>query len=83
MITTDDGATVLFTFTGLTLWEESPTGTVGNQLFFVTFVADDERYTWLNKAVCVLEGRLDPVIAQGHGTQVPSHIYRLANDVLY
>lgn len=82
VITTQDGATVLFTFTGLTVWEGSPTGRVGNQLFHVTFMADDERYQWLNNAVCVLEGKMDPTIAAGRGNQGAAHIYRLINDLL-
>lgn len=81
-ITTAEGATVLFTFTGLTLWENSSAGPVGNQLFHVGFMADDERYAWLNNAVCVLEGRMDPSIAQGRGTLGASHIYRLVNDLM-
>lgn len=82
VITTTDGATVLFTFTGLTLWERAADGPVGNQLFHVTFMADSERYMWLNNAVCVLEGKMDPTIAAGRGTQGASHIYRLINDLL-
>lgn len=81
-ITTPDGATVLFTFSGLTLWERASSGPVGNQLFHVTFMADDARYEWLNNAVCVMEGKIDPTIAPGHGSQGASRIYRLINDLL-
>lgn len=82
VITTADGATVLFTFSGLTVWERAAAGPVGNQLFHVTFMADDARYSWLNNAVCVMEGKLDPTIAPGHGSQGASRVYRLINDLL-
>jgi hypothetical protein len=81
-LTTSDGATVLFAFTGLTLWERAATGVVGNQLFHVTFMADDERYTWLNDAVCVMEGRIDPNIGAGRGSLGASPIYRLVNELM-
>ncbi len=81
-ITTPDGVTVLFTFSGLTLWERASSGPVGNQLFHVTFMADDARYEWLNNAVCVMEGKIDATIAPGHGSQGASRIYRLINDLL-
>ena len=81
-ITTPDGATVLFSFSGLMRWEETPAGRAGNQLFHVTFMADDIRYQWLNDAVCVMEGKLDPTLAPGHGSLGGSPIYRLINDLL-
>jgi uncharacterized protein DUF3237 len=82
VITTPDGASVLFTFRGLTVWTGGPNDGAGNQLFHVTFMADDERYRWLNNAVCVMEGKLDPTIAPGRGSLGASHIYMLVNDLL-
>lgn len=77
-ITTPEGAYVLFTFQGLTVW----TGPAGNQLFHVTFMADDERYRWLNNAVCVMEGKIDATIAPGRGSLGASHVYILVNELM-
>lgn len=82
VITTSDGASIFFTFSGLTRWVESPAGLVGDQLFHVTFMADDARYQWINDAVCVMEGKIDPNIAPGRGSLGASRIYRLSNDLL-
>jgi hypothetical protein len=60
VIRTDDGAFVLFTLQGRTLPAQDDKR---RQLLTVLFEADDERYRWLNTAVCVLEG----VIAPGSG----------------
>jgi hypothetical protein len=80
-ITTGDGASVLFRFTGLTLWEQASSGLAGNQLFHVSFMAEDARYAWLNDAVCVLEGKIDPVIGAGRGSLGVARVYRLINDL--
>jgi hypothetical protein len=55
LIRTDDGATILFSFQGRTFSE----GGKGKQLLVVTFEAEDERYRWLNRSLCVLEGLVD------------------------
>ena len=55
IITTPDGASVLFTLEGRTIF---PTP-IGNQLLTTTFEAEDERYRWLSSAFCVLEGVID------------------------
>ena len=52
---TADGAKVLFSFRGRTVFEAG----VGKQILHVTFEAEDERYLWLNTSVCVLEGLID------------------------
>ncbi|HEU5369326.1 MAG TPA: DUF3237 family protein [Ktedonobacterales bacterium] len=52
VIMTDDGAAIMFTFQGRTVFE----GSVGKQLLTISFEAEDERYRWLNQAVCVVEG---------------------------
>jgi len=53
VIRTDDGAFVLFVLDGRT-----PPAHEGKRriLVSVLFESDDERYQWLNSAVCVLEG---------------------------
>lgn len=55
VIFTDDGAVVMFSLQGRTFFE----GGMGKQLLLIPFEAEDERYTWLNKAFCVLEGLID------------------------
>jgi hypothetical protein len=49
----DDGAIVLFTMDGRT---QPSVDDKRRQLIAVFFESDDERYQWLNSAVCVLEG---------------------------
>jgi hypothetical protein len=58
IIRTDEGPYVLFTFQGRTLpvLEDK----LRRQLLSVLFEAEDERYAWLNSAVCVLEGLFAP-----------------------
>lgn len=34
---------------------------VGRQLLTVMFESEDDRYTWLNNAVCVGDGLIDPI----------------------
>jgi hypothetical protein len=82
ILTTPEGVSVLFTIEGLTLWVETPDGRVGNQLMRISFVAGDERYRWLNHVVCVMEGKMDPVIAQGRGNLEPARVYMLVNELL-
>ena len=60
VVTTDDGATVLFTLSGRTVTLQKESGEKGGQLLHVLFEAADERYAWLNHAVCVAEGVVDP-----------------------
>jgi hypothetical protein len=55
LIATADGAKVLFSFRGRTVFETGG----GKQVLHVTFEAEDERYLWLNTSVCVLEGLID------------------------
>jgi hypothetical protein len=52
VIVTDDGAAVMFCLQGRTVFE----GSVGKQVLTISFEAEDERYRWLNQAVCVAEG---------------------------
>ena len=55
VIMTHDGAEILFTLQGRTFFEDD----TGKQLLHTTFEAEDERYRWLNRSVCVLEGLID------------------------
>ena len=55
VILADDGAQILFTLQGRTFFEDD----TGKQLLHTTFEAEDERYRWLNRSVCVLEGVID------------------------
>lgn len=82
VITTPEGAPILFVIEGLTLWVGAPDASVGSQLFHLTFTAEDERYAWLNNAVCVMEGKLDATIAPGRGNLGAAHIYRLVNELV-
>ena len=59
LIETEDGAAVLFHFRGRTAFGPD---NVGRQSLAVTFEAADERYRWLNTALCVLEGIYDEAI---------------------
>ena len=56
IITMHDGALVLFSLEGRTLFVTPK----GDQLLMVKFEAEDQRYRWLNTTFCVLEGVLDP-----------------------
>lgn len=55
VLRTNDGAFVLFTFQGRTLPAQDDRR---RQLLTGYFEADDERYRWLNTAICVVEGVL-------------------------
>jgi uncharacterized protein DUF3237 len=52
MIRTEDDAVVLFSLQGQTVFQDRK----GMQLLTAQFAAEDERYKWLNNALCVLEG---------------------------
>ena len=60
VITTPDGAEVLFDLQGRTVWLERDGGRVGRQLLMALFESEDERYSWLNNTVCMAEGVIDP-----------------------
>jgi hypothetical protein len=72
LIRTDDGAFVLFTFQGRTLPTEDEKR---RQLLTVCFEAEDERYRWLNTAICVLEG-----VITGAG-KMRARIYSCVHDL--
>ncbi len=55
VIKTEDGAFVLFTLQGRTVWIEGQ----GKQLLSVILESEDDRYKWLNNTFCILEGVFD------------------------
>lgn len=55
VIMTEDGATILFTMQGRTVFAQGQ----GQQLLTVLFETEAGAYRWLNTAVCVLEGLVD------------------------
>ncbi len=55
VLMTDDGAAILFTFQGRTVFG----GASGKQMLHITFEAQDERYRWLNQSIGVMEGLVD------------------------
>jgi hypothetical protein len=56
LITTDDGASIVFELRGRTIFAEGEPS--GRQNLVGWFEADDERYSWLNDVVCIAEGRI-------------------------
>ena len=54
VIETDDGATILFHLEGRGRPQD------GHVVGFVTHVASDDRFRWLNDAVCALTGEIHP-----------------------
>ncbi len=77
VIRTDDGAHILFSFQGRTKWVGSAPDRRGSQVFMVLFEAADERYRWLNDALCVLEGVIDP-----KSLTMRSLIYMCVNEIV-
>jgi hypothetical protein len=56
LVTTGDGASIVFELRGRTVFVEGdPTG---RQSLVGWFEAEDERYRWLNDVVCIAEGRI-------------------------
>lgn len=84
IITTEDGAIIRISMSGRTVWIDTPRGSVGNQLLRVLFETEDQRLHWLNDAVCVMEGRIDPEIAAdpSRGPLGAARIYMCVNELL-
>jgi hypothetical protein len=57
-ITTDDGALLMFSMTGRTIWFDD--GGSGAQVLPLTMETEDGRFRWLNDLVCLVEGVIDP-----------------------
>jgi Protein of unknown function (DUF3237) len=57
LVTTHDGASILFELRGRTIFEgDEP----GRQNLVGWFESDHESYRWLNDVVCIAEGTIDP-----------------------
>jgi len=76
-ISTTDGAKVLVSFTGRTVFVPRGNETVGRQLLMALFESDDERYAWLNSEVCIAEGIHDPQNPPSH-----TEVYLCTNDLM-
>jgi hypothetical protein len=63
VLETDDGATVLFTWQGLTT--RDPETGVRQLVGAVTHLSDDDRYSWLNDTLCALTGQVRPQAGGG------------------
>lgn len=66
VITTAEGAEVLFDLTGRTVFVEHADAVVGRQLLMTRFESEDERYAWVNDKVCMTEGVIDPERLAAH-----------------
>ena len=60
LISTDDGASILFELRGRTIFE----GDEGRQNLVGWFESDDESYRWLNDVVCIAEGRISATTSE-------------------
>lgn len=80
VITTDDGASIVFRMHGLTTWQPTPQGPQGDQVSWISFATDAERYRWLNDARCVLEGAVQ--LVPGRGASGPCRVYICVNEML-
>ena len=73
VLETDDGATILFSWSGLA----TLTGTGMRRLAAgLTHVTDDERYAWLNETLCALTGEVRPR-REGEGFDVVPDVAEL------
>ena len=66
VITTEDGAEVLFELTGRTVFIDREGEEVGRQLVRLLLESEADDYRWLNNTVCICEGRYDPTAAAAH-----------------
>ena len=57
VITTAEGAPILFTLRGRTIGAQTALGRQSQQVLSALFEAEDERYRWLNTTLCIAEGR--------------------------
>jgi hypothetical protein len=61
IVRTRDGANVMFQMQGRTVFKVDEKGDQkGGQLLWILFESADEQYLWLNAALCVIEGMIDP-----------------------
>lgn len=74
VIESDDGAVLLFTFQGRTVFGENK----GAQTLQVTFETEDDRYRWLNDTLCVLEGTIEPPPS----LKMDARVYACVNELI-
>ncbi|TMF68780.1 MAG: DUF3237 domain-containing protein [Chloroflexi bacterium] len=78
IVQTDDGARVMFRMQGRTVFGRNPQGErKGGQLLWILFESDDERYLWLNDAVCVIEGVID-----AQTMRIKFNVYACVNELI-
>lgn len=85
VLTTDDGAAILISLRGRTVWNETADGPIGDQLMRLMFTTEDARYRWLNDAFCVVEGKVLPPQQKTQGRpQVvgAAHVHLCENELL-
>jgi Protein of unknown function (DUF3237) len=70
-ITTDDGARIVFSQTGL--GRKDTNGRTFSVALAMTLESDDERYAWVNEALCVAEAFVV-------GRRVTMHVHRLLGE---
>jgi hypothetical protein len=73
VIMTDDGAAVLFSLQGRTVFEQEQ----GKQLLSVIFEAEAQAYRWLNTTFCILEGLID-----GERLRMRARVYACRSDLV-
>ena len=76
MVVTDDDAEVLFDLTGRTVFVDRDGEEVGRQLLMVQFESEDDRYAWLNNAVCIGEGIISAETLTMH-----MEVYRCVSEI--
>ena len=76
VVTTADGAEVMFDLTGRTVFVDREGEEVGRQLLMVQFESEDDRYAWLNNAVCVGEGIISAETLTMH-----MEVYQCVSDI--
>jgi hypothetical protein len=78
LVETDDGAEITFLMQGRTVFHTTADGSrVGGQLVWLLFEAADERYQWLNDALCVAEGKFDAT-----ANQMQLRVYLCENELV-
>jgi hypothetical protein len=78
VLTTEDGAKVLFDLTGRTVWVIHDGKRFGEQRFIMLLESDADRYSWLNESVCMCEGYSIPMLGL-HGS-MSTHARSMGRD---
>lgn len=68
----------MFRMQGRTVFGRNPQGErKGGQLLWILFESDDERYLWLNDALCVIEGVID-----AQTMRIKFNVYACVNELI-